>query len=295
MTGPGKLWIYSDSLTKELADATLEAHPELAEGLNGSLCFGPESRDVENPVYNNLVKLWPTFENYLDDINDRLAELDVNKVGLSIDKEIFHLEHGARLDESVPFAYDAVVSAVLAVRSLACREFGATGELDDHVFHLHESLISGGSIYNVLMSEDFRFQGTSGLVEFDNSTGTRSAETSTYALANLLVTQNTENASVAVARQVGLWTEETRWEFNPTRQIVFPGGETNPPLFTAPVQVEYGLIEGKFRNTFHLAPQRCLCVVKDGPKRFRSHSQRWFTCSAWGVWSGLASFGKYPS
>lgn len=241
--------MYTDSITEDLARQTIEQNPALIQGLNGSLRISPESRDAGNDIYQNLLNQWPSFKSFQQSINERLEELDVNDIGLRVRDGLFEIEEGERLGEMVPYAYDAVVSAVLALRSIVCHEADVAGELDNHVFHLHQSQLSGGSIYKELTSADFEFAGTSGRVKFDNYTGSRSKDTSTFAMANLLVRKSwTEESQMEIeveARQVAFWTPESKWSFNQSGTIVFSGGVTVPPLFTAPATVDYELIEGE--------------------------------------------------
>ena len=238
MFGPEYLWIFLDAIsaadfTSSSSDSVMALGAPLRAVVHGSLYIERKSSQSSSG-YANLTRAWCDVDEdaatikylreHLDDkqIKDRSGSTVVNSSSFIL-RNVSHLfsEDALPLWDVAAYAYDAVVTAAIA----ACRAERALFPTRSF-YPISKYYEQAQHLMNDAIKKNSSFEGVTGLVEFNSTTGDRSAGSSYGVLRNVLVLDD----GTVDMRTIGQLRSETGWSVA-FDSVVFADGSHTPPPY----------------------------------------------------------------
>ena len=201
MTGPGKLWTFTDATVAE----DFQSLPaNVLSSLSNSVRIIAAGATDKNPVWQGFTNSWANIN--FTDVNSQLPaffQMDPN-AGTSFD-----IANNDIMRDIATYEIDAIAAAGL----MACRGW-PTGPLPADF---------GPQVWAT--KTKIKFNGTSGQVCFTEAAGNRALHTANYQLANVIV-----NAGGIVSFRLVQTLVDGNWvQATPGVALQFPGNHAQPP------------------------------------------------------------------
>jgi len=229
-------WLYSDGLGNYIGSKQFEVGSPLAKAFRGTSVLSAVGGIPGIESYDKLVSSLQQLNN-----DDDVAYLESLLPSDYIDGKVVNhtvVTRGADFLSTpglvAPFLYDAVVLIGMA----ACRLVEQSNGTTDEYF-------TGEELYDALLSNLTSFEGTSGRVVLDSTTGTRDPRSSLYSLTNFIddgdINDMVQFKAVGTDLfKVGDWESLAPYTFNDGTQKValdLPALETNANYLSTGLRV----------------------------------------------------------